>query len=288
MNNNKSFVIALALILALIKLSNGYAITNENQKKIILDKHNEVRSLAANGKMSPYGFDTAAKMYPLTWDSELANTAERLASSCSFDHNTFGSGNGQNIAMGGGSNAQPGVGVPNEAPQGTGSCSNCYASDDEAIKFLQYSWISGSSEQSEGPNGVNHFTQMVDDDTFKVGCALNNNCGGGPYYLVCNYDPAGNFNRFNGNAVYETGSTGSKCPKGASNGLCQGTPQQSGSGGSGGSGGGSSGGSTDNSQAIDDYILNTCNNNYYMETSFNGVTTVTTVKCNNGAWKTFQ
>jgi len=215
MNNNKSFVIALALILALIKLSNGYAITNTNQQNIILNEHNRVRSLAAKGQLRNDGFGQAAKMYPLTWDSQLANNADQWARVCNDrQHNTFGTGNGQNEASGWPHN-----------------------SAEDAIKALQSSWV---NEQSQGPFGSNHFTQMVDDDTLRVGCGLISNCGNNVgWFLVCNYDPAGN----NGNAVYVVnGQTGSQCPNGVrSDGLCQGTPQQSGSGS--GSGGGSTGGS---------------------------------------------
>ena len=81
---HKSFVIALTLIIALIETSNGKAITDASQRAIILTKHNEMRRMAAKGQLSNYGFGTAAKMYPLTWDNELANVANQLASSCRY------------------------------------------------------------------------------------------------------------------------------------------------------------------------------------------------------------
>jgi len=225
---NKSFIIAVALILALFKESHAKAITDSSQQNIILNKHNEMRRMAAKGELSSYGFNGAAKMYPLTWDSELANKAEELASTCSF----AGTEAGQNVGMGGGGYATIGPGVPKQSPSGSGTCINCFADENEAIEFLQYGWIKVSS----GPNTFNQFTQMVDDDTFKIGCALNSNCPR-KYYLVCNYDN-------NRASAYETGTTASQCPDGSNDGLCSGTPQQSGSSSSGSSGSGSSGGST--------------------------------------------
>lgn len=275
---NKVFIITAALILVLIHKSDGYPITNSEQQKIIINKHNEVRSLSANGQISKYGFGTAAKMYPLTWDNTLADTAELLASSCIFNHNTFGKGYGQNIAIGGGADSNPGIGVPDEKPKGSGICSNCFSSDEEAIKFLQYGWISGRNEQQLGPDANTHFTQMVDDDTFRIGCALNNQCENQEYYLVCNYDPAGN----NGNSAYTTGPTGSQCPNGkGSDGLCLGTPSTGSS--PSGSPSGSKGGS----------ISQECGQNcggesWSCECNGNVCNGIRTVNCCNGRQLTFK
>eukprot|EP01084_Bolivina_argentea_P090770 163489_1 len=205
---NNAYIMSIALILALIRESNAYAITDNSQQQIILEKHNEVRSLAATGKISVYGFETATKMYPLTWSNTLAETAERLASSCVFEHNNYGTSNGQNLAAGGGGTNIAGIGVPDEQPQGTSGCSNCYGSDEEAIKFLQYAWITGANEITSGPNAGSHFTQMVDDGTKSIGCALTNNCEqqmGYKYYLVCNYDHTQT------GSGYSTGAIGSQC-----------------------------------------------------------------------------
>lgn len=43
-------------------------------------------------------------------------------------------------------------------------------------------------------SGTGHFTQVVWKDTKKVGCGQWSECSGLGVYVVCNYDPPGNYN----------------------------------------------------------------------------------------------
>jgi len=301
---NKSFVIALALIIALIKQSSA-GIT-QAQQDLILKSHNDIRSKTANGQTS--GFGSAAKMYPLVWDNTLASIAQGSADKCVFDHDpqdtatrycqAIGGSNcanaanewqyeqdpnnpngqiahhkyalGQNIAASSGSTGgspqisginwgiNPGSnGQPQGITWGTsgtdggmtwsnGGWSNGFGSpqisalirrrllqadqDTSSIQIGLNGWI--DEDRRDNIYSLDHFTQMVSDKTRKVGCGYKD-CGS-QRILFCDYYPAGNMIS---KPAYTTGTTGSQCPNGVSNGLCQGTPQQS------GSGGGSSGGS---------------------------------------------
>ena len=79
-----SFVIAIIVISKLIQQSNGHSITDPVKQAVILNKHNEMRRMAAKGELSEFGWPTATKMYPLTWDDRIANAANRVAERCMY------------------------------------------------------------------------------------------------------------------------------------------------------------------------------------------------------------
>lgn len=126
----------------------------------------------------------------LSWDNGLASTAQTIAQSCVYAHNTTanGGGYGQNIGAGyypsqvpamltngmynGEINYYPGYVYPNN---GTG--------DPDMTNFSRWG----------------HFSQIVWNSTTKVGC-YTQYCPGGlantpsnvrPYFTVCNYSPPG-------------------------------------------------------------------------------------------------
>ncbi|KAJ1032697.1 hypothetical protein NDA16_000719 [Ustilago loliicola] len=115
---------------------------------------------------------------PLVWDSTIASAAESWASGCKWAH-TPNNPYGQNIAAG-------------TAPQfgATDSATMWY----DEIKL--YNFASGAYSDATG-----HFTQMVWKGSKKLGCAIKEcsasqlglGSSGTAKYVVCNYDPPGNY-----------------------------------------------------------------------------------------------
>merc|ERR1719186_1364772 len=80
------------------------------QQNFIVNYHNELRAKVAKGNVR--GQPKAANMRKLTWDSDLAATAQALANSCQMKHSCTGMTKchqtqgsrfywpGQNLAMG--------------------------------------------------------------------------------------------------------------------------------------------------------------------------------------------
>ncbi|XP_033119600.1 cysteine-rich venom protein-like isoform X3 [Anneissia japonica] len=70
-----------------------------------------------------------------------------------------------------------------------------------------YTYASGACQPGKM---CGHYTQVVDTRSLKIGCATNRReCKNGyPYVFVCNYSPAGNFNR---QKPYEVGARCSSC-----------------------------------------------------------------------------
>ncbi len=112
---------------------------------------------------------------PLTWSNDLAKVAQNWANdlarrNCSFEHST--SDYGENLASGGTSFTIP------QLIQMWG---------DEKKDFDPV-----TRKCFPGRN-CGHYTQVVWRKTTKVGCGIAK-CANGEIILVCNYDPAGNFN----------------------------------------------------------------------------------------------
>lgn len=126
----------------------------------------------------------------VSWDSNLASYAQKLADSCSYGHDTKigGGGYGQNIAMG----AETNFGLSE------GEC---------ATRAITRQWYNNEYELYPSYGGEpsmddfeawGHLSQMVWEGTEKIGCAIAI-CDGGElaqgmegYFAVCNYAPAGN------------------------------------------------------------------------------------------------
>lgn len=107
---------------------------------------------------------------PLVWNSGLAIAAYKRASSGKFSH-TPNNPWGENLAMGSYSNP----------------LFYAFAWYDEERKY--------DFKKSQYSSATGHFTQMVWKGTKEVGCAMvnNNRIAGFPYYLACEYKPAGNY-----------------------------------------------------------------------------------------------
>lgn len=123
----------------------------------------------------------------LKWSPSLAATAQKIASSCTFAHNTGvdGGGYGQNLAAG--------VDPANIAKV----ISNMFYNNELAAFGDQYGAANPSGFEKWG-----HFSQVVWKKTSEVGCHTCDcskkggltNVGGGvpPYFTVCNYKAPGN------------------------------------------------------------------------------------------------
>lgn len=115
---------------------------------------------------------------PLVWDSTVASAAASWAKGCKWAH-TPNNPYGQNIAAG-------------TAPQfgATDAATMWY----DEIKL--YNFASGAYSDATG-----HFTQMVWKGSKKLGCAIQEcsasqmglGSSGTARYVVCNYDPPGNY-----------------------------------------------------------------------------------------------
>ncbi|XP_053384400.1 cysteine-rich venom protein-like isoform X2 [Mercenaria mercenaria] len=164
-------------------------VSDEN-KQTILDAHNTARR-----SVSP----TASNMMLMTWDDEIANTAQRWAENCvlghdgSYDRYAYGRFSvGQNLAMG-------------------------QADWSSAIKAWEDEKDDYDFTTNRSPNGkeIGHYTQMVWAKSSKIGCGYAR-CHTTNYY-VCNYGPGGNSG---GDKPYVSGQTCSACPNKCNNGLC--------------------------------------------------------------------
>ncbi|XP_008314271.1 GLIPR1-like protein 1 [Cynoglossus semilaevis] len=169
-------------------------------------EHNKART-----SVSP----PASNMLYMTWDEGLAVTARAWAKHCTFEHNiylddarrmhpTFSSV-GENIWTG--------------HPPSEFVLKNAIKHWVDEKMFYNYSENSCS-------NMCGHYTQVVWDQTYKVGCAVEL-CPNGvrqfdhrPSVLfVCNYSPGGNLN---GRRPYESrGAPCSECEDSCENKLCR-------------------------------------------------------------------
>lgn len=125
----------------------------------------------------------------LTWSDDLANTAQSIAATCVYAHNTTanGGGYGQNIAAGVDS-------------------TNISAVITDLFYNGEVNYFDGLYGEAN-PDMTNfeswgHFSQIVWKGTTEVGCATYDCSSSGlantgeyvsPYFTVCNYGPPGNY-----------------------------------------------------------------------------------------------
>ncbi|GIZ46348.1 hypothetical protein CKM354_000947600 [Cercospora kikuchii] len=126
----------------------------------------------------------------LVWSEELAATAQKIANTCVYEHNTEmdGGGYGQNIAAG--------VSRDNISAVITDLF---YNAEEPA-----YSLATGGYQSEPDMSNFHvwgHFSQIVWCGTTEVGCATSDDCGTlgntgsgvQPYFTVCNYRGPGNY-----------------------------------------------------------------------------------------------
>jgi len=192
---------------------------DEATKKILLDKHNELRQKVASGGEA--GQPGAANMRKLVWDDELATIAQRWTSQCIFEHDKVrdlcdGTVVGQNAYQSGTDyeyydyNVNPEIG-------------------DAVQSWYDEVTNPGFSSANINPfvfdEGYGHYTAVVWADTDRVGCGrvyYEDTDGWYKHLVVCNYAIAANLE---GGVMYEEGDKCSNCPAGYScdatfDGLC--------------------------------------------------------------------
>ncbi|XP_058065956.1 scoloptoxin SSD976-like [Anopheles bellator] len=183
-------------------------------RRHILHLHNLYRSRVASGYQLPLA--PAAQMYTLVWDDELAAQAGNNARSCLFAHDRCRNTaqfltSGQNIAL-------------------IRYYGQSYTVDELISRFVTGWWNEYKYAKSayieafprSQTKKIGHFTQIVSDRTWKIGCAMQNWVEGisRSVYFVCNYS----FTNIVGQKVYTAGSPGSLCHAGMNPtypGLCR-------------------------------------------------------------------
>jgi len=192
---------------------------SEAGKRIILDRHNELRSRVAQGQERNQ--PSASNMRKLVWNDELAVIAQRWADQCTFGHDPERSkldrtSVGQNVATF--SNSRKFSWAEIESSYLAQSAQNWY---DEVTNPGFSRW---NIKPFQFSSGTGHYTQVVWAETREVGCGLVYYLDGSWYttLVVCNYAVAGNMA---GGEMYKEGRSCSSCPvsgSGCQDGLCLG------------------------------------------------------------------
>uniref|UniRef100_A0A182NM76 Venom allergen-1 n=1 Tax=Anopheles dirus TaxID=7168 RepID=A0A182NM76_9DIPT len=181
----------------------------------ILHLHNYYRSRVASGYQFP--LPSAAHMYTMVWDDELATQAGNNARSCVFAHDRCRNTpqfrtSGQNLALL--KFYTPTYTVMDLVTSFIGGWWNEY-------QYTKPAYIQ-AFPRSQVSQTIGHFTMLVSDRTWKVGCAMQHWVEGKAMkiYFVCNYS----FSNIITQQVYTTGAAGSQCQAGMNPsypGLCR-------------------------------------------------------------------
>jgi len=191
-------------------------ITDEKEKAIIVDKHNELRRKVAKGEETQglyQGQPGASDMNELVWDDEVADMAQTWANQCSagnpahdtnrkmVDGSTSGQYCGQNVYSSWNS----------AGPSSDKGLANAVEAWYDEVKDFDnagvYSYGSGSDSGITG-----HYTQVVWGSVSKIGCGYTYRIDSEGWYsetVVCNYCTGGNML---GAKMYTTGTAGTGCP----------------------------------------------------------------------------
>ncbi|XP_040923538.1 cysteine-rich venom protein isoform X2 [Betta splendens] len=142
----------------------------------------------------------AADMVEMSYSEDLATSAQAWIDNCSLSH------------------GPPSTRMINGYELGENLF---YSSSPCAWKDVINAWHS-EVERYTYPNGstdgrsIGHYTQVVWNTSYKVGCGMTR-CPDGIYYYGCRYYRAGNFR---GWPPYKAGSTCASCPDACVNNLC--------------------------------------------------------------------
>ena len=154
------------------------------ERKEIINKHNELRRLVADGKEArgnPGPQPAASNMKTVSWDYELAQIAQRWTNQCEFgndecrDVDRFPVGQNPGMKTTGDHNTRP---------------SDIIMMWYNEVKDMNRNLVNSLTTT----NNVSHYTQMIWANTDRVGCGkiVYQVDGLNRYYMVCNYGPAGN------------------------------------------------------------------------------------------------
>jgi len=165
-------------------------------RKLALDPNSEI--------LAPMNsFRALYCLPPLVWDNELATVADNYAQQCIYAHTTYDARTNAYAA------ARAAAGKPAlQSPQDSVG-ENLAAAEGEQVDTTGWtgeksSWTCGTDGYYTGCKAgavCGHYTQIVWNTTSGVGCARYQ-CGGNtsPFndgkswnYLVCNFNPAGNY-----------------------------------------------------------------------------------------------
>ncbi|XP_054268662.1 scoloptoxin SSD43-like [Macrosteles quadrilineatus] len=178
-------------------------------KRVILDKHNELRRKIANGEQK--GFSKAANMMQLAWNPELEMIAQRFINSCGVDGDHDKCRN-----------------LKDNTPVGQNSANSVMTEGDTKATVLEKmveSWYDPLEKLTDNtvvdeytrPEDVSikDFTQLIWAESNRLGCGyrVESKVGNSQAVAVaCNYATEGNVK---GDPVYVKGEPCSKCPKGS-------------------------------------------------------------------------
>ncbi|VDP38506.1 unnamed protein product [Heligmosomoides polygyrus] len=173
--------------------------TNE-VRKVLLDKHNGYRTLVAKGEAeNPLGSSTgyaprAARMRKMVYDCNIEVNAMKHADGCKFGHSSGAS--------------RPGLGENIWAMWGPANYPLLRAAADATSSWFSELKKPGMPEDNRltmevwnRPEAIGHYTQIVWQSTYHLGCGLRN-CPGNMCLAVCQYGPPGNYLN---SLVYEIG-----------------------------------------------------------------------------------
>ncbi|CAI9604173.1 unnamed protein product [Staurois parvus] len=162
------------------------ALSNK-EKKLIVDKHNVYRS-----QTDP----PAANMRALSWDSTLEELATSYAAKCIWEHNEQRGLRGENLFLMSGSRMDVDMGL--------------------ADWYNERDFYNFTADTCQEGQMCGHYTQVVWAETQRVGCGeqfcekMEGFEHANMHFLVCNYEPPGNFQ---GQRAYKVGAPCSACPE---------------------------------------------------------------------------
>jgi hypothetical protein len=147
--------------------------------EIIVDKHNQLRSLISQGKVP--GQPKGKNLKTMKWDTALAREAQKIANTCEFKHVKV---NDDRFYVG--QNLFAWSSTANVIGSDWNGAIQCWFDEYKNFKYPNTS------------NGVTgHYTQVVWGDTEYVGCGYTNyQYQEDQWYdklYVCNYGPGGNY-----------------------------------------------------------------------------------------------